>query len=87
MSPVCPLGNEDRNLIIVNAYTVQFLYQYGQHAVRMDQPGNVTDDDTDRIRWFYDILQRSGAHRMTQCVPYSLFFIFYSVRSGTMQII
>ena len=87
VSPVGSLGNEDRDLMVLYANTVQFLHQYGQHAVRMNQPGYITDDDADHIGRLYDIIQRLAVNGMTQGLPYSLFFVLNGFRMRAMQII
>ena len=87
MGPMRPLGRDDRNLVILDAGLVQFIDDDGQHLGRMDQAGNIADDDGDRIAGLDDIFQRRAANRMAQGLADGSLFIGDGVDMVAVQVI
>ena len=87
MGPVRPLGRDDGNLFVPDAGLVQFIDDDRQHLCRMDQTGNVTDDDSYRIAGLDDVFERCAADRVAQSLSNGFLFIGYGIDGIAVQVI
>ena len=75
MGPMGALGRNDGDLLVLHADGVQFLYDNRQHDIRMDQAGNIADDDGHGIAGLDDVAQGRAAYRLAQGLAYCGLFI------------
>ena len=75
MSPMGTLGCNDGDLLVFHADGVQFFYNNRQHDIRMDQTGNIADDDGHGIAGLDDVTQRRAAYRLAQSLAYCVLLI------------